>query len=156
MKTFFFAFLFLFSAIGFAQNNYIVKTEDGRRVLLKADYTWEFIDLAKPDEEIVVTNDISTKENISESIESKSCDLAQNFVEPKLNKKVQAQLKKGRATMDHVKKKVAKDYNCEVEDVLLLSFSEQKAKGVYHFCAHGTKVTYKRNGHTIIESGHFF
>jgi hypothetical protein len=38
----------------------------------------------------------------------------------------------------------------------LLSVSEQKIKGVYRFCANGTKVTYKRNGHAIIESGKFF
>lgn len=140
--------MFLVSGVVFTQNNHIVKTDDGRRVLLKADYTWEYIDVEKP------AVDGATSENISKT--SKSCGVAQDFVEPKLNNKIQSQLKKGRATISHVKKKVAKDYNCEVSDVLLLSFSEQKEKGMYHFCANGTKVTYKRIGSTIIKHSKLF
>lgn len=138
MKTSFFLLFFVVSSIGFTQNNHIVKTEDGKRVLLKADYTWEYIDLEKP----VTSNN--------------ACNVAQDFTEPKLDSKIQSQLKKGRATISHVKEKVAKDYNCNVDDVLLLSFTEQKAKGVYNFCANGKNVTYKRNGHAIIENGKFF
>ena len=137
MKKYLVVLLFLISCIGIAQNNHIVKTEDGKRVLLKADFTWEYIDVEKP-------------------ASDKRCNLAQNFEEPALNSKIQAQLRKGRATMDDVKKKVAKDYDCEVADVILLSVSEQKVKAVYQFCANGTKVTYKRNGHAVIESGKFF
>lgn len=141
MKIPIFLLLFVVSCISFAQNNHIVKTEDGRRVLLKADYTWEYIDAEKPQQEMVTNN---------------KCNVSDDFTEPELNNKIQSQLKKGRATIQHVKEKVAKDYNCEAEDVLLLSFTEQKAKGVYNFCANGKKVTYKRNGHTIIESGKLF
>lgn len=137
MKTFFVIALFFVTCFSFSQNNEIVKTEDGRRVLLKADYTWEYIDLVKPKTD--------TK-----------CNLAEDFMEPELNSKIQSQLKKGRATINHVKEKIAKDYNCALEDVILISFSEQKAKAIYNFCANGTKVTYKRNGHTIIENGKFF
>ena len=137
MKKYLVVLLFLISCIGIAQNNHIVKTEDGKRVLLKADFTWEYIDVEKP-------------------ASDKRCNLAQNFEEPALNSKIQAQLRKGRATMDDVKKKVAKDYDCEVADLILLSVSEQKVKAVYQFCANGTKVTYKRNGHAVIESGKFF
>ena len=82
--------------------------------------------------------------------------MTEGFVEPKLDQKIQAQLKKGRATINHVKKKVAKDNNCEVADVLLLSVSEQKAKAVYHFCAKGKEVTYKRIGTTIIKKEKVF
>ncbi|MEN3323968.1 DUF3157 family protein [Mariniflexile soesokkakense] len=139
MKTLFLLLLFFISYISFSQNNHIVKTEEGRRVWLKADFTWEYID----EEKLVAATD-------------KRCNLAQDFVEPALNSKIQSQLKKGRAMMDDVKKKVAKDYDCNVEDVILLSVSEQKVKAVYHFCANGTKVTYKRNGHAIIESGKLF
>jgi len=149
MKTYFFLLIFLISSIGFAQNNHIVKTEDGRRVLLKADFTWEYIDA-----EYSVAN--GSVMNISKSKESTSCNLAEDFVEPKLDKKIQAQLKKGRATMNHVKTKVAKDYNCEEADVLLLSVSEQKSKAVYHFCANGKEVTYKRVGTTIIKKAEVF
>lgn len=142
MKSSLLILLFLVSGIGFAQNNYIVKTEDGRRVLLKADFTWEYIDAESPKMNSVV------KETPKLS-NSKSCNLVDGFEEPKLDAKIQAQLKKGRATISHIKKKVAKDYNCKVEDVVLLSVSEKKTNGVYDFCANGTKVTYKRNGHNI-------
>ena len=142
MKTSFFILLFVISGIGFAQNNHIVKTDAGRRVLLKSDFTWEYIDALAPKK-----NDI--KKEISKPVEKNNCKLASDFEEPKLDQKIQNQLKKGRATITHVKKAVAKDNKCEVEDVLLLSFSETKAQGVYNFCANGNKVTYKRNGHNI-------
>lgn len=137
MRTTLFLFLFVFSSMGFAQNNIIVKTDDGRRVLLKADHTWEYIDTEKP-------------------LANKRCDLPEGFVEPKLNQKIQSQLKKGRATIDDVKQKVAKDYHCNLSDVILVSFTEQKVKAVYHFCANGTKVTYKRTGYSIIKSPKLF
>ncbi|MFL1012471.1 DUF3157 family protein [Flavisericum labens] len=141
-------FLFLFvSFFGFTQNNYIVKTEDGRRVLLKADYTWEYID-AETREAKTNEKEISKPDN--------GCDLGADFEEPKLNNKIQNQLKKGRATIDHIKTKVAKDYECTIAEVVLLSASEQKSKGVYTFCANGKKVTYKRTGHAIIEKGKLF
>jgi hypothetical protein len=137
MKTSLLLLLFFITSIGFAQNNHIVKTDDGRRVLLKADFTWEYIDLEKP-------------------VPDKRCHVAQDFTEPVLDNNIQQQLKKGRATIDHIKKKVSKDYKCEVEDVLLLTASEDKDRGTYDFCANGTKVTYKRNGFTIIKSGKLF
>ena len=145
MKKCLFILLFLISCISFSQNNHIVKTEDGRRVWLKADFTWEYIDADTP------------KESATEApMKKDECKLADGFTEPELDNKIQSQLKKGRATIDHVKAKVAKDYNCKVEDVFLLSFTEQKAKAVYYFCANGKKVTYKRTGHAIIESGKLF
>ncbi len=137
MKTTFFMFLFFIVSMSFAQNNIIVKTEDGRRVLLKADYTWEYIDMEKP-------------------VADNRCNLSKDFVEPELNNKIQSQLKRGHATIDDVKQKVAKDYNCEISDVILMSFKEQKVKAVYHFCANGTKVTYKRTGNAIIKSPKLF
>ncbi|OEK09421.1 hypothetical protein A8C32_11935 [Flavivirga aquatica] len=149
MKTLIFTLFLFIASVGFAQNNYIVKTEDGKRVLLKADFTWEYIDLEKPE----------TGSNVAKQVKplkSTTCNVAQNFTEPKLNKKIQSQLKRGRASINHIKKKVAKDYNCTVDAILLLSFSEQKEKGVYHFCANGTKVAYKRMGNSILKKGKFF
>lgn len=146
MKKSLLIFLFFISFIGFSQNNYIVKTDDGRRVLLKADFTWEYIDAEAP----VVKNAIEEK---VKAVEANGCNLAQDFVEPELDKSLQTQLKKGRATIDDIKKKVAKDHRCQVEDVILLSVSEDKAKGAYDFCVNGTKVSYKRNGHTILKKG---
>lgn len=136
------AFLFFFViALGFSQNNYIVKTDDGRRVLLKADYTWEYIDAEVTENSIA----IAVKE------EKYRCSIGKGFVEPKLNKKIQLQLKKGRATIMHVKRKVAKDYKCDEEDVILISVKEQKERAVYNFCVKGEKVRYKRVGNTILK-----
>jgi hypothetical protein len=131
--------------MGFAQNNHIVKTEDGRRVLLKADFTWEYIDAETP-----VAN--TTASNVSKSKENASCEISADFTEPKLDQKIQAQLKKGRATIKHIKAKVAKDNNCSADHVLLLAVSEQKSKGLYTFCANGKKVKYKRVGTAIIKN----
>ncbi|WP_067145191.1 DUF3157 family protein [Pseudotamlana agarivorans] len=149
MKTYIFIFLFSLSFIGFSQNNYIVKTEDGRRVLLKADYTWEYID-AKAPEPNAIEAAVAKNEN------TEGCQIAADYEEPKLNSKIQSQLKKGRATIDHVKEKVAKDYDCQASEVILLWVKEQKSEAVYMFCAKGTKVKYKRVGNSIIEAGKFF
>lgn len=149
MKTSFFILIFIISSFSFAQNNYIVKTDDGRRVLLKADYTWEYIDTEK-------TLVDSTALKLPKPIERNICNIAEDFVEPELNRKIQSQLKKGRATIDHIKKKVAKDYDCSVEDVVLLSVSEKKSNGFYDFCANGKKVSYKRVGNSILEKGKLF
>lgn len=155
MKMSFFILLFIISGIGFSQNNHIVKTEDGRRVLLKADFTWEYIDLETPKNKVVENETADVKEVSKTSIDN-NCKLADDFKEPKLDNKIQGQLKKGRATISHIKKKVAKDHDCKVEDVVLISVSERKANGVYDFCANGKKVSYKRVGNSIIEKGSFF
>ena len=141
--------VFFISCFGFSQNNHIVKTEDGRRVLLKADFTWEYIDMKAP------TVDESIKEAVK-AIEKSTCNLEEGFEEPKLDSKIQSKLKRGRATINYVKKKVAKDNNCEAADVLLLSYTEQKEKAVYYFCANGAKVKYKRVGFTIIRESKLF
>ncbi|WP_298555871.1 DUF3157 family protein [uncultured Algibacter sp.] len=145
MKKCVLVLVLLVSFIGFSQDNHIVKTEDGRRVLLKADFTWEYIDAENPS----LTSVSKVKDNTS-------CNLAEGFEEPKLDKKIQAQLKKGRATISHVKKKVAKAHNCDVKDIILLSVSEQKSKATYKFCANGKEVAYKRIGNTIIKKEKFF
>lgn len=142
MKTYILLLIFLISSIATAQNNHIVKTDDGRRVLLKADYTWEYID--------------AEKAMVSSEEKNTNCNLSENFTEPVLNKKIQAQLKKGRATIDHIKRKVAKDNNCEKDDVILMSVSEQKTKATYRFCANGKDVSYKRIGNSIIKKEKLF
>ncbi|KJD33831.1 hypothetical protein PK35_03520 [Tamlana nanhaiensis] len=147
MKNLLFLAVFLVSFFSFSQNNYIVKTEDGRRVLLKADFTWEYIDMPTENNQQVAT--------LTEAKDA-GCNLGADFEEPKLNKKIQSQLKKGRATMNHVKEKVAKDHNCTVNDVVLISVSEQKSKAVYVFCANGKSVKYKRVGLNVIEAGKLF
>lgn len=148
MKGIFFIF-FLISGITFSQNNHIVKTEDGRRVLLKSDFTWEYIDLEKPK---VVS---SPKKELKE-LTSNRCNLGEESKEPKLKSKIQSQLKRGKSSMPYIKKKVAKDVICNVEDVILLSFTETKERGVYYFCANGEEVKYKRIGNRIMVAKKMF
>lgn len=145
MKTYIFILLSFVTLTVFSQNSRIVNTEDGKRVLLKPDYTWEYID-----------TDSSSIALAPKPKENTTCNLTENFNEPKLDKKIQAQLKRGRASISYVKKKVAKDNNCNVKQVVLLSVSEHKSKAVYHFCANGKRVTYKRIGNTIIKKEQFF
>ena len=149
MKKLLFILLFAISTLGFSQNNHLLKTEDGRRVLLKADFTWEYVDaqIPKPTTQIKETQ---------KSKETNNCNVSADFVEPKLNSKIQNQLKKGRATIGHIKKKVAKDNNCAIDKVLLLSASETKQSGKYSFCANGVFVKYKRTGNSIIKPKLFF
>jgi hypothetical protein len=110
----------------------IAKTEDGRRVLLKNDNKWEFIDL-KP-----VTEKNSSTEN--------NCVIDKNFVEPKSEKSINSWLKKFDATTDDLKKHVAVDNNCAVTDVVLLNISEQKGNGIYSLCVKGEVIKYRRAG----------
>ncbi|KAB1069656.1 DUF3157 family protein [Tamlana haliotis] len=149
MKNHLLILLLSISFMGYAQDNHIVKTDDGRRLLLKADFTWEYIDTAAPEQNAI-------EAAVAENKNKEGCQIAPDFEEPKLNSKIQAQLKKGRATIDHVKEKVASDYECQTSEVILLWVKEQKAKAEYMFCAKGKKVKYKRVGNSIIEAGKFF
>ena len=121
-------------------------------MLLKADFTWEYIDAPQA----VSSTPKPTVANNPMPKETTNCNLPEDFVEPSLDKKIQSQLKKGRATMSHVKKKVAKEYNCDVSDVTLFEISEIKSKAVYHFCVKGEEVIYKRIGNVIIKKQKFF
>ena len=153
MKKLFFILLLMVSTYGFAQNNYIVKTEDGRRVLLKADFTWEYIDLEKPQQPVQQkAQPVAETKKPLKKLGANTCNTPNNFEEPKLNSKIQSQLKRGRASISHIKKKVAKDLNCLPDQVLLIQASEKKENGIYTFCANGTKVTYKRVGNSILQS----
>ena len=143
-------FLFLLiSSFGFSQTGQIVKTEDGRRVFLKNDYTWEYLDAIDSESQTALIESLKP-------VDENSCNLEAGYIEPKLDSKIQSKLKRGHSTIKYVKKKVAKDQNCTVDDVLLLSFSEQQTKAVYHFCANGAKVTYKRLGNSIIKGSKLF
>jgi len=131
--------LLFITSVTFAQKGEIVKTEDGRSVFLKSDYTWEYLDT------VTSLHNPESKINTDEN----ACVLEVDYTEPKLDSKIQSILNRGRASIKYVKKRVAKDANCDVHDVLLLSFVERKEKAVYNFCANGIRVTYKRIGNTI-------
>lgn len=158
MKLVGFLVLFLTSICSFSQNNYIVKTEDGRRVLLKADFTWEYIDMPSKTSENAPKNQQTTqpatKQPITHAVPlAPNCGYGPHFEEPKLNKRVQAHLKRSRATMKDLKKKVAKDYNCTAQDVVLLSLNETNTKGSYTFCVQGQQIAYKRVGNSFFRKG---
>ncbi|TNJ46975.1 DUF3157 family protein [Tamlana fucoidanivorans] len=151
MKTPVFLILCFVSCFCFAQDNHIATLEDGRRILLKADYTWEYIDLKAPEQSNVKAALAETEVKTG-----KTCSLEADFVEPALDNNLQKQLKRGRATIKHIKKRVAKDYKCDVDDVILLAVTEDRTKGSYVFCANGTRVSYKRMGYSIVEKGKLF
>lgn len=123
-KTFIYCFLIV-STISIAQNKKAT-TEDGRKVVLKSDKTWEYED----------------KATVSEN----DCVLEANYVEPKSEKGINNWLKKFDATTDDLKKHVAVENDCKVEDVKLLNISEQKGNGMYSLCVKGKKMKYRRMG----------
>ena len=116
----------------------IAKTEDGRRVILNKDKSWEFID-SKPVDEINKSN-------------NKSCKIGKDFVEPKSDKSVTSWLKKFDATTDDLKKHVAVDNDCTIADVILLNISEQKGNGIYSLCVKGLEMKYRRAGSVFFKA----
>ena len=116
--------LILTSTLAFSQNK-SATTEDGKKVILKSDKTWEY----------------DTK-STSES----DCVLDANYVEPKSEKGVNSWLKKFDATTDDLKKHVAVENDCKVENVKLLDISEQKGNGMYKLCVKGKIMKYRRTG----------
>lgn len=124
MKKLFILSVLLASTYTFAQNKTAV-TEDGKKVILKSDKTWEYATT-------------TTSEN--------DCVLDANYVEPKSEKGINSWLKKFDATTDDLKKHVAVENDCKVEDVKLLDISEQKGNGMYKLCVKGKKMKYRRTG----------
>ena len=125
MKKLFIYSLLLASTLTFAQNK-TATTEDGKKVILKSDKTWEY----------------DTKTTISEN----DCVLEANYLEKKKKKGINSWLKKFDATTDDLKKHVAVENECKVEDVKLLNISEQKGNGMYALCVKGKKMKYRRTG----------
>jgi hypothetical protein len=117
--------LILISTLAFSQNKSAI-TEDGKKVILKSDKTWEY----------------DTKATTSDS----DCILEASYVEPKSEKGINSWLKKFDATTDDLKKHVAVENDCKVEDVKLLNISEQKGNGMYSLCVKGKKMKYRRTG----------
>ncbi|RRJ89322.1 DUF3157 family protein [Paenimyroides tangerinum] len=117
--------LILAPTFTFAQNK-IATTEDGKKVILKSDKTWEY----------------DTKTTTSEN----ECVIDANYIEPKSEKGINSWLKKFDATTDDLKKHVAVENDCKVDQVKLLNISEQKGNGMYSLCVKGKKMKYRRTG----------
>lgn len=125
MKKILMVVLFLTSITTISQN-IKATTEDGKQVMLKSDNTWEYI---------------------KETIQSENnCTLEKNYVEPKSEKGINSWLKKFDATTEDLKKHVAVENDCKVDDVKLLNISEQKGNGIYSLCVEGRKIKYRRTG----------
>lgn len=124
MKNLLLTGLFFTSAFSFAQD-ISATTSDGKKVILKSNKTWEY-----------------TKTTTSEN----DCVLDANYVEPKSEKGINSWLKKFDATTDDLKKHVAVENDCKVEDVKLLDISEQKGNGMYKLCVKGKIMKYRRTG----------
>jgi hypothetical protein len=125
MKKLFIYSLLFSSSLTFAQNK-IATTVDGKKVILKSDKTWVYERKSK------------TTEN--------DCVLDTNYVEPKSEKGINSWHKKFDATTDNLKKHVAVENDCKVDEVKLLNISEQKGNGMYSLCVKGKKMKYRRTG----------
>lgn len=130
--------IIILTSFSMKSQSLIAKTEDGRRVILNKDKSWEFID-NKPVEEINKSN-------------NKNCKTGKDFVEPKSDKSVTSWLKKFDATTDDLKKHVAVDNDCTIADVILLNISEQKGNGIYSLCVKGLEMKYRRAGSVFFKA----
>lgn len=124
----------LFTHISFGQT-LIAKTEDGRRVILNEDKTWEFIDK-------------TANKNDSQNSD---CNLPADFKEPK--GKNSAFLRRVDATLKDLKKHASVDFDCKVEDVIVIKASEQKGNGSYTLCVNGKRIKYRRAGSVFFQQG---
>ena len=127
--------LFL-SFLTFSQNN-IATTEDGKRVLLRENNTWEYID---------------SKGKTESNTSNNKCNLASDYVEPKPDKSIQSWLKRGDATIEDLRKHIAVENECESSDIKFLKISEQKGNGMYSACVKGKEMKYRRIGTAFLKS----
>jgi hypothetical protein len=118
MRHFLLSGAFLISVLSFAQNK-AATTEDGKKVILKSDKTWEFADL---------------------KIQTNKCEVSANFVEPKGESKNQSFLKMVDATTKDLKKHISVDRGCKIEDITLTNLSEQKGNGIYIVCVNECRI----------------
>jgi len=118
----------------------IAKTEDGRRVILNDDQTWEFIDKV-------------AKESASSDTDFPDCNLPADFQEPEVDRKIQGWLKKFDAQVEDLKKHAAVDNDCSVDNIKLTSVSEQKGNGNYVLCVKGKEMRYRRTGSVFHRQG---
>tara|TARA_R100001369_G_C3311009_1_gene167324 strand:+ start:1480 stop:1920 length:441 start_codon:yes stop_codon:yes gene_type:complete len=139
MKFTFTLLLILFTTITFSQT-LIATTEDGRRVVLNSDNTWSFID-TKPVQNSTANNEFP------------ECNLPADFEEPHGNRKIQGWLKRVDATVKDLKKHVAVDNDCSVDDIKITSVSEQKGNGNYVLCVNGKEMRYRRTGSVFHRQG---
>jgi type III secretory pathway component EscV len=135
MKKYFLLSLLIISTITIAQNK-TATTEDGKKVLLKSDKTWQYAE----------TENISdnSKQNISKS---------KVFIEPKGENKNQSFLKKATATVADMKRHVSVDTGCPVDKILLKDLSEQLGNAIYVLEVCNISMKYRRSGSVFFKDG---
>ena len=138
MKKIALLILIIVTSFSMKSQSLIAKTEDGRRVILNKDKSWEFID-ARPSEDASKSS-------------SKICKIGKDFLEPKSDKSITSWLKKFDATTDDLKKHVAVDNDCTIGDIILLNISEQKGNGIYSLCVKGLEIKYRRAGSVFFKA----
>lgn len=123
--------LILTSTFTFSQNK-SATTEDGKKVILKSDKTWEYVE---------------------SKIDGKVCGVESGFIEPKGDSKNQSFLKKVDATVSDLKKHISVDRSCKITDITLTNISEQKGNGIYIVCVGGKEYKYRRSGSVFYRDG---
>ncbi len=78
------------------------------------------------------------------------CGLSNDFVEPISS--LTKQLKRFNATLDDLKKHVAVENDCTVNDIIVIAMSEQLGNGMYSLCIKGKKMKYKRMGSVFMKN----
>ena len=117
MKKLFIYSLLLASSLTFAQNK-TATTEDGKKVILKSDKTWEY----------------DTKTTTSEN----DCNLGADFKEVKAN--------------ERLRKHVAVENDCKLEDVKFISLTQGRGNGMYSLCVKGKMMKYKLIGSVFMRA----
>jgi len=117
----------LLASMSIAQTK-IITTEDGKKLLLKEDNTFEYV------------NDQNS---------ANSCIIDSDFVEPKWNSsKVRT---RNKTKVNDLKKVVSKDTGIGIDKITILSFSEETGSGDYLLCVNGQKMKYVRRGNEFLK-----
>ena len=123
--------LLLFGTIQMAFSQTIIATtEDGKKVILKEDNTWQYADNSKS---------------------KNTCTIDKNFKEPKWKKS--GTWKKMGTRVDDLKKHISIDEGVAESKIILLQLSEQLGNAVYVLCVDGIKMKYKRTGSVFRKDG---
>lgn len=119
----------LITTLSFSQTK-IATTEDGKKVILKGNNTWQYA-------------------NASES--KNTCVVDKDFKEPKWKKS--GAWKKMGTRVDDLKKHISIDVGVVESKIILLQLSEQLGNAVYILCVDGKKMKYRRTGSVFRKDG---
>lgn len=132
-KTLFFVGI-LISSLHFGQSAMVVKTDDGKQVVLESNGTWHYSDSTENKAE--QSKDFCNLEDIDE-------------VAARKNKYIKA----SESRLSDLKKFVSVDQECDIKNIKVIAASEQIGSGVYNVCACNKKVKYQKMGSVFMRSG---